>query len=222
MASWIIHLRVAQQLYQKLHIEPIDAFVLGNIAPDSGVPTADGSGFVPDTSISHFRSLDGNGIKKIHENRFIGRYFTQQQRKSYPDKKYAFFLGYLTHLLTDQLWADKIVYAAKDKQQELFETDRGLFWRTIKRDWYDLDFMYLKANPDFEAFRVYRDAPDVRNTYLDFFSETAFEERRHFILTFYADGAANVVWRDTYLSMEELDCFVASAADEITHYIQSL
>lgn len=125
MASWIIHLRVAQQLYQKLHIEPIDAFVLGNIAPDSGVPTADGSGFVPDTSISHFRSLDGNGIKKIHENRFIGRYFTQQQRKSYPDKKYAFFLGYLTHLLTDQLWPIRSCMLPKTNNRSFLRLTAG-------------------------------------------------------------------------------------------------
>lgn len=222
MASWIIHLRVAQQLYQKLHIEPRDAFVLGNIAPDSGVPTADGSGFVPDAEISHFRSLDENGVKKIHEDRFIARYFTPERRQSCSDKEYAFFLGYLTHLLTDQIWADKIVYAAIAQQGALFESDRGLFWRTIKRDWYDLDFMYLKANPEFEAFCVYRDTPDVANTYLDFFSETAFEERRHFILDFYARGAANVAARDTYLSMEDLDCFVASTVDGIIHYIQSL
>lgn len=204
MASWIIHLRAAQQLYQKLQIKPTDAFVLGNIAPDSGVPTADGSGFVPDAEISHFRSLDENGIKNIHEDRFIARYFTPEQRQSYSDQEYAFFLGYLTHLLTDKIWAEKIVYAAKEQQSALFASDRALFWQTIKRDWYDMDFMYLKANPDFEAFRVYRDNPDVRNTYLDFFSETAFEERRHFILDFYTNGAANVVWRDTYLSMEEL------------------
>lgn len=222
MASWIIHLRAAQQLYQKLNIEPRDAFVLGNIAPDSGVPMADGSGFVPDASISHFRSLDENGIKKIHENRFIAQHFTPEQRQSYTEREYAFFLGYLTHLLTDQLWADKIVYAAMEQQPALFASDRGLFWRTVKRDWYDMDFMYLKANPSFEAFCIYRDNPNVKNTYLDFFSETAFEERRHFILDFYAEGAANVVQRDTYLSPEELDSFVMSAADEIVHYIKSL
>ncbi|MDE7285045.1 MAG: hypothetical protein K2N85_15900 [Lachnospiraceae bacterium] len=68
MASWIIHLRVAQQLYQQLDIEQIDAFILGNIAPDSGVPSEDGSGFIPDAAVSHLRSLDENGIKDIHED----------------------------------------------------------------------------------------------------------------------------------------------------------
>lgn len=222
MASWIIHLRVAQQLYQQLHIEPVDTFVLGNIAPDSGVPTADGTGFIPDAEISHFRSLDENGIKLIQEDLFIARYFTPERRQACTDQEYAFFLGYLTHLLTDKLWAEKIVYSAKEKQGALFQSDRKLFWQTVKRDWYDLDFMYLKAHPAFEAFCIYRDAPDVRNTYLDFFSETAFEERRRFILDFYANGAANVVERAAYLSPEELDHFVMSAADEILRYIQSL
>ncbi|MDE5817799.1 MAG: hypothetical protein K2I07_00540 [Lachnospiraceae bacterium] len=64
MASWIIHLRVAQQLYRQLNMEFINEFVLGNIAPDSGIPSKDGSGFIPDAAVSHFRSLDENGIKK--------------------------------------------------------------------------------------------------------------------------------------------------------------
>lgn len=111
MASWMIHLRVAQQLYRRLNIEFINEFVLGNIAPDSGVPTEDGSGFSPDASVSHFRSLDDNGIKNIHEEKFIQQYFTPAHRQSYSPKEYAFFLGYLTHLLTDKIWAREIVYS---------------------------------------------------------------------------------------------------------------
>lgn len=222
MASWIIHLRVAQQLCQKLHIEQKDTFILGNIAPDSGVPNADGTGFLPDAELSHFRTLDADGIKVIHEDRFIEKYFTPEQRASCTAKDYAFYLGYLTHLITDKIWARDIVLPAKEQQRALFESDCSLFWQTIKRDWYDLDFMYLRAHPAFEAFRIYRDNPDVRNTYLDFFSETAFAERRRFILDFYADGAANVVERETYLSRQELDRFVTDAADEIARYVAAL
>ncbi|MDE6219236.1 MAG: hypothetical protein K2G51_02180 [Lachnospiraceae bacterium] len=222
MASWIIHLRVAQQLYQQLHIEPTDLFVLGNIAPDSGVPTADGTGFTPDAAISHFRSLDESGIKNIHEELFITQYFAPAQRSSYTREEYTFFLGYLTHLLTDQLWARDIVYPAKETQSALFQANRGLFWQTVKRDWYDLDFMYLKANPTFEAFRIYRENTNIKNTYVDFFSENAFAERRRFILDFYANGVANIVEHDTYLSKEELDRFVLSSAAEIAERIKQI
>lgn len=222
MASWIIHLRVAQQLYQQLHIEPTDLFVLGNIAPDSGVPTADGTGFTPDAAISHFRSLDENGIKRIHEELFIAQYFAPNHRSSYTKEEYAFFLGYLTHLITDQLWARDIVYPAKEKQSALFQANRGLFWQTVKRDWYDLDFMYLKANPTFEAFRIYRENTNIKNTYVDFFSENAFEERRHFILDFYANGVADIVEHDTYLSKDDLNRFVLSSAAEIADRIRQI
>lgn len=169
MASWMIHFRVAQQLYQKRKIEPIDEFVLGNIAPDSGIPSQDGSGFIPDAAVSHFRSLDENGIKDIHEEHFIQQYFTPVHRFSYSKKEYAFFLGYLTHLLTDKIWAREIAYSAKEKLNALFQADRELFWRTIKKDWYDLDFLFLKSNPSFEAFRIYCEKKDLRNTYVDFF-----------------------------------------------------
>ncbi len=101
------------------------------------------------------------------------------------------------------------------KQNALFHTNRELFWQTIKKDWYDLDFMYLKSNPLFEAFRIYRESKDIRNTYVDFFSENAFAERRLFIVNFYADGVANIEEHSTYLSKEELDVFVTSAANEI-------
>ncbi len=58
MASWMIHLRVAQGIYEKLGFDHKAEFVMGNIAPDSGVPTADGTGFVPDAGRSHFRTVD--------------------------------------------------------------------------------------------------------------------------------------------------------------------
>lgn len=222
MASWMIHLRVAWQLYFQLDIECINEFVLGNIAPDSGVPAEDGTGFIPDASISHFRSIDDNGIKNIHENLFIEKYFTPKCCSSYTKKEFSFFLGYLTHLLTDKIWANEIVYPAKEKYDALFFSDRDLFWRTIKKDWYDLDFMYLKSNPSFEAFRIYREIKNIRNTYVDFFSETAFEDRRRFIIDFYAKGVANIVEHDTYLSREDLDIFVTSAADKITEQISEL
>ncbi|MDE5865680.1 MAG: hypothetical protein K2H31_03645, partial [Lachnospiraceae bacterium] len=103
----------------------------------------------------------------------------------------------------------------------LFNSNRELFWQTIKKDWYDLDFMYLKSNPLFEAFRIYREIKDIKNTYVDFFSENAFAERRQFILDFYENGAANVVEHDTYLSNAELDRFVIDAADEIMVFLNS-
>lgn len=226
MASWMIHLRVAQGIYKQLGLKHMNAFILGNIAPDSGIPKEDGSGYLPDAGVSHFRVVDQNGIKEVHEERFIERFFTDELRESYDEETYAFYFGYLTHLLTDKLWAEEIGYGAKDKFAELFDRDRTAFWSQIKRDWYDMDFMYLRKNPDFEAFRRYESMEELLNRYVDFFAPDAFEKRRQFITTFYRDGAANVKVRETYLSMEELDRFVISAVEEIlrqcSDYVEEL
>ena len=113
MASWIIHLRVAQELMERTKIECVTQFIMGNIAPDSGMPNEDGSGFVPSSEVSHYNQKDENGIKGIHEELFIRNYLTEEQRKKYTQEQYTFCLGYLAHLLTDKLWASKIVYSAK-------------------------------------------------------------------------------------------------------------
>lgn len=216
MASWMIHLRVAQGIYQKLNLKNITEFVMGNIAPDSGTPTADGSGFVPDAELSHFRTVDENGIKNVHDDLFVERYFTKERRESYNEREYAFYFGYLVHLLTDKLWVSKIVYGAKEKFSDLFEQDNTAFWKKIKRDWYDLDFLYLKKYPEFEAFGIYEGIKEFKNNYLDFFAEDAFVQRKKFIIEFYREGVEKVKERETYISLDELDAFVEYAVEEIT------
>ncbi len=215
MASWMIHLRVAQGVYEKLNLPEKDAFVMGNIAPDSGVPAEDGTGFVPDAAVSHFRTVDENGIKDVHEEQFVARYFTEEMRENYSERECAFYFGYLTHLLTDKHWASKIVYGAKENLSGLFEQDKASFWKTVKRDWYDLDFLYLKKYPEFEAFRIYEGIKEFKNIYLDFFGEDAFEQRKKFIVEFYRKGVETVEERETYLSPEELDAFVELAVEKI-------
>ena len=40
MATWITHLRVAELLLEEYPWLDADAFLLGSIAPDSGIPTS--------------------------------------------------------------------------------------------------------------------------------------------------------------------------------------
>jgi len=143
------------------------------------------------------------------------RLFTRRQRERYDAGSYAFYFGYLTHLLTDKLWAVEVGYGARNRFPELFDRDKEAFWKKIKRDWYDMDFLYLKMNPGFEAFRIYESMEELRNSYVDFFAEDAFENRRRFITGFYRDGVKKVEERETYLSAEELDEFVTTAVERI-------
>lgn len=55
MAFWMVHLRIADILLDKFEdLEKTD-FIMGNIAPDSDVPSEDWSYHVPSSKVSHFR-----------------------------------------------------------------------------------------------------------------------------------------------------------------------
>ncbi len=215
MASWMIHLRVAEKLIDRLKIEYAREFIVGNIAPDSGEPNENGIGFTPSAEVSHFNRTNPNEIKDVDEQKYIKLYFTKEQQAGYTKAEQEFYLGYLTHLLTDKLWVRDIVVPASVQFKELFEQDRGTFWQNIKRDWYDLDALYLKEHPEFRVFQLYRECVGFQNRYLDFFSKDAFDNRRRYIVDFYLKNSQSVEERELYLTRQELDVFVERAAEEI-------
>lgn len=92
MASWMIHLRIADLILDQISDLSAEEFIMGNIAPDSGVPNEDWSAFTPSTAVSHFRQDDGSGKKKIDVTAYIDQYFSHELRTTYDHKTYSFFL----------------------------------------------------------------------------------------------------------------------------------
>ncbi len=210
MASWMVHLRIADKLLDKNPgLSPIE-FIVGNIAPDSGVPNEDWSAFSPSTDISHFRTPQ----KKRDPDAFAAKYFTPEQQKGYSEKQYSFYLGYLVHLMTDVLWVRDVYAPVKDKFPKEFASDPNFLW-TVKEDWYDLDFKYLRDHPGCRAFRVYLGAVGFRNDYMEEFSADAFDNRRIYITDFYLQGKENLDREYPYLQEWEMDAFVENSVREI-------
>ena len=232
MASWMIHFRVAQAMLDSGalgdHTDPsaAAAFVLGNVAPDSGVPTPDGR-YAPDKKISHFmRRFEGvpagQNPKRCDPVAFAREWVEPSLERGDPEAA-AFYLGYLCHLVTDNAWVRDFIYPAKETFAHLrlvdgVETPEGVarFYAFLKRDWYDMDFLYVKRNPDLPAYRLFRDAADVENRYLPFFPADAFAIKRREIEAFYRKGAADVAEREVYISEGEADGFIQAVAREIT------
>lgn len=209
MASWMVHLRVADALLDSLpNLTPTE-FIVGNIAPDSGVPNADWSAFSPPTSVSHFKTAG----KKADPGAFAAKYLTRRQ--DYSPEQFSFYLGYLTHLLTDVLWSEQIARPALDRAGKADAPDREEYIWKLKKDWYDLDFKYLRDHPDFRAFRLYQEAVDFRNRYMEEFSPDAFDNRRRYITGFYLAGREDLDREYPYLTEAEMDGFVDRAIDRI-------
>ena len=208
MASWIIHLRIADKLLDKIpDLAPIE-FIMGNMAPDSGVPNEDWSAFSPSTAVSHYRVDDGKGRKLIEVHRYEQDFFTPELRKSYNDQQYSFYLGYYTHLLTDVLWSELIAWPVREKFP-------SASWDEIKEDWYDQDFLYIKKHPGFRAFRAYLGSVGFVNRYLDFFAPDAFDNRREYITSFYLQKQENLDREYLYLTEAEAPAFVDQSVSEI-------
>lgn len=220
MASWMVHLRIADRLLDSLpQLSAVD-FVVGNIAPDSGIPNEDGTTFTPGTAVTHFR-VDPSDPRTIQIPAFVERYFTPAQRTSYTPAQSSFFLGYLVHLMTDQLWSAKVVNALQERFPEQCQADRlGLIQRA-KEDWYDLDYKYLRQHPDFRAFRIYSGAAGYENTFMSEFAPDAFDNRRQYITSFYLEENNHLDREYPYLTEGQMDEFVTSACREILSRLQT-
>lgn len=209
MATWMVHLRIADAILA--HIPNIEhtSFLLGNIAPDSGVPSEDWSVYTPDKDTSHFQE---GGV--IYPERFLRKYMTKEQWSGYDAVKKAFYLGYYTHLLSDCLWREKI-YAPAMEQFGNLELDerREVVWK-FKKDWYDLDHLYLKKHPAFAGFLEYEKAGNLHNTFMEEFSEEAFENRHAYIVDFYRAQHENLEREYIYLDEATMETFVTETAAE--------
>lgn len=211
MASWMVHLRIADKLLDRIpDLAPVE-FIVGNIAPDSGVPNEDWSAFTPNTTISHFKT-DG---KNADPSAFARKYFTPEKQASCNQRQYAFYLGYLTHLITDVLWVRDIYDPSKIKFEKLRETEGKNFIWKIKEDWYDLDFKYLRDHPGLRAFRAYLGAVGFVNEFMEEFSADAFDNRRQYITGWYLEGKDNLDRVYPYLTEAEMDAFTDQATQEI-------
>ena len=221
MASWMIHLRIADLLIDRIRDLDETAFVMGNIAPDSGVPNADWTAYFPPKTVSHYKT-NQNDETFFDISRFISEHLTAEMIRSYSRREFSFFLGYYVHLLTDVDWTKDIYRPAVEAHAGRSKEDRTAFVWEMKRDWYDLDFRYLEEHPDFRAFSIYEKAAGFRNDFLDTFSGDAFDSRREYICGYYR-GDHGELYRDyPYLTPDQADLFVRKTALKIPGKLETV
>jgi hypothetical protein len=208
----MVHLRIADELLK--HIDNVDetAFVMGNIAPDSGVPSEDWKEYYPPKNVSHFKTRPDDETY-FDIDAYCRKYFNDDLIKGYSLKEYSFFLGYYVHLLTDVRWTETVyVDLLKKHPKECAEDKYKLIW-SAKADWYDLDFLYLEQNPGFKAFSIYENAVCYDNVFMDLFSRDAFENRRQYICGFYhSDNHGDLHREYHYLTPEQAEDFVKTTS----------
>jgi len=182
MAPWIAHLRVAEVMLASLPRIDETAFAYGSLAPDSGKPNADWSAFDPPKEVTHFLRR-GDGEDKIHDLKFYRSYLANINAED-DLADYSFRLGYFVHLLSDSLWSRRLNITYKQLYPELVDNPTHTMWRTLKGDWFDLDFCYLRDNPNCLFWRVIMTTPNP-SPYLEFISPDGLTHSLNHIRTFY-------------------------------------
>jgi hypothetical protein len=208
MATWITHLRLAENLLNdglKIDVKP---FLVGNISPDAGVPNAEQTHFEPPKKLTHWHNAQGDiDAEAFYRKHIDGRTLMEHHR--------AFLLGYYLHLLADDHWA-RMIWRPK-KQTPLYQkalTNMETFMHEVKHDWYGLDFLFLKTRPDFLYYTEFLHIESVLD-YLDYFPARALTENLFKIQSFYRLPKFDLTRPYLYLSQPEIDAYVELTTDRI-------
>ena len=221
MATWIVHLRLAERLLE--HIDGLDAaaFALGNIAPDSGIPDAAWEKFNPPPELTHFMAGSGDDLADLD---FYRLHLSGIAAGEAETARYSFRLGYFCHLATDNLWSHLVGRPTQARFAAEFAANPKFVW-VVKEDWYGLDFIYVRDHPESLFWRVFLGI-EVTQSYLDFLPLDALQQRVAYIKEYYQkkDEWVQQAYRRPYiyLSQAEMDGFVETASMRLLRIYQCL
>lgn len=208
VATWISHLRIAENILKEYKLEE-KWFVAGSVGPDSGVPNEDWSEFNPPSKITHWK----NSENEIDSEAFYNKYLKDASYEGDRDR-FSYLVGYYFHLLADKEWTE-IIMNSKGilKYKERLKNEPEFIW-TIKKDWYGLDFLYLRENPNSVFHRTFIKIKNVPD-YLDYFPKSALENQMKYISSYYLGDKPDIDREFIYLSKENMDEYVSKATEAI-------
>ena len=204
MATWVIHLRIAEIIAKELGNLDESDFAVGSIAPDSGRMLAF-KVYEPTTAITHW--------SKSGKKRYSGyKTFYEEMIRACKECDYSFLLGYFVHLMTDNLWCWEAYF---DIESKLVKTpqDKENLYGILKNEFTKLEYEFIKENPDFWGFKQLEKAESFPNRYFDYFDNTVIEERICGVLDYY---------KNLELPQIDLRFFDKEKLDEIIYRVSKM
>jgi len=121
-------------------------------------------------------------------------------------------LGYFFHLLCDNLWSRRLGITYKRLYPELIDNLESKIW-ALKRDWYDLDFCYVRDHADCIFWRIIMTTPNPP-PYLSFISYEGLTYSLDHIRAFYStpDPERNLHHVYPYLNEATMNRYVEDTA----------
>lgn len=216
MATWIVHLRIAERLLAELPGLDEAAFALGNIAPDSGIPDEKWEHFDPPPRVTHFQ-IEDHPLYRSADLRFFRENLSPLRTVEPDSALFSIRLGYFFHLVTDNLWYQQVGRPAWQCWRAEFGDDSA-FWDEIKGDWYGLDHAYVRAHPDSIFWRVFVNCRYERDD-LPFLPPAAVRRQMAYIQDWYRSDdteiRAMLARPFVYLNQAQVDAFIDGASEKL-------
>ena len=208
MATWTVHLRIAQNFLDTLSFLDEKEFIAGSLAPDCGYKNI-GSGFTPPPTVTHFSDT---GMKNDCNYKAFAKEFLQNSKSK---KEYSFYLGYYIHLLTDILWSFNIYMPTYDMYCADLKNNPE-FIKKIKADWSLLDLKYYCANSSMSFFNILDNIKEIPD-YMPFYEEGQLLQQIKEIANLYQSHKNQEIKKSTkYISDEKVSKFIQLAHETIS------
>lgn len=210
MATWMTHLRIAEKLIGRGICVEQEGFLVGNIGPDCGIPSK--PGYIPPKTVTHFKKNKTTDPELFFNEYLLGTHL------NFTNKQTAFYLGYYAHLITDVKWNE---LQQEKKKEKGYQSILGIpkYSKVIKKDRYGVDFVYLRNHDNNIFIDVFQHINDFPDGYLPFFSDGQISKQIRAITDFYMNNTIVSSHVFKYISIDEVDNFVDSTANEIRNII---
>ncbi|HYE83136.1 MAG TPA: hypothetical protein VEG39_13350 [Clostridia bacterium] len=212
MASWLTHLRVAEKIKQKVPEIDFPYFIIGSIAPDSGVPDENQRNYTPPKEVTHYRYQMDNSAANIDESVFFQNYLVPEKIMIRSDSTRSFLWGYYFHLITDKLWLEEYFKPFQKSYESEFENPDKDFVDFLREEMFSIDFEYIKENGQ-ELIEQLRGFDGNISSFYEFDSDYIFECKNR-IVEYYKGEPLSLDRDYKYLNPQIIEAFVAKAAEK--------
>ncbi|MDQ0092038.1 hypothetical protein J2T12_005482 [Paenibacillus anaericanus] len=127
--------------------------------------------------------------------------------------KGSYYLGYYFHLITDEEWIN-LTKVKRNEQGHKAIIDTPEYNRLVKRDWYWLDFKYLKQHRDHIFWTDFQNIQDY-SEFLPFYPAGQTFQQIQNIIHFYCNTQVPEDHEPIYMKEAEVDDFVQETVDKI-------
>ena len=208
MPTWANHFRIADKLLPHLKTLNTKYFIIGNIAPDCGIPDSSHGVYMPPTGETHFTKDSYYSKKTDCDYNYIYNTYIKNETGI---KKKSFYVGYYIHLFADCYYANKLFLPIENKYGDFRYNDEVR--KTVAAERNNIDFLYFTENesPSFELFKTYG---AWNEAYPDWYKNNEISQQMKNIVRHYTVNKPKEM-EYHYLTPQIMDAFVNEASIEL-------